>query len=306
VELSRELFERLPSDAGAHEQISRPSLTYWQDAFRRLRKNRVAMISLIILAIITLFAIVAPMVSGYAYDTADFAASLQLPSSKHWFGTDSLGRDLWTRIWFGGRISLSIGVISALLNLIIGALYGGIAGYLGGRVDDVMMRIVEIIYTIPELLLLILLMMIMGSGLGTIILAMAVLNWVGMARLVRGQVLQLKQQEFVLAAVTLGASPIRIIIKHLLPNALGPILVSLTMTVPGAIFFEAFLSFIGLGVKAPVASWGTLASEGKDMILTFQHMLIYPAAAIAITMLAFNLFGDGLRDALDPRLRGRD
>jgi oligopeptide transport system permease protein len=306
LELSRELFVPEAGDRGSRERISRPSLTYSQDAWRRLKQNRVAMISLAVLAIITAMAIIAPMVSHYTYHKTDFAGAYQLPSKAHLFGTDPLGRDIWTRVWYGGRISLAIGVVSAVLNLVIGALYGGISGYLGGRVDETMMRIVEIIYGLPELLLLIMLMLVMGSGLTTIIIAMAVLNWVGMARLVRGQILQVKQQEFVLAARTLGASPLRIILKHLLPNAMGPMLVSLTMTVPGAIFFEAFLSFIGLGVKAPVASWGVLASEGKEQILTYPHMLVFPAVAIAVTMLAFNLVGDGLRDALDPQLRGKD
>lgn len=306
MELSRDLFVREVGDRAARERISRPSLTYWQDAWRRLRLNRVAMISLAVLAVIAGFAIIAPMVSDYTYHKTNFTGSYQLPSNEHWFGTDPLGRDIWTRVWYGGRISLAIGVVSAVLNLLVGALYGGISGYLGGRVDDIMMRIIEIMYCLPDLLLLILLMLALGSGLGTIILAMAILNWVGMARLVRGQVLQIKEQEFVLAARTLGASPLRIIMKHLLPNAMGPMLVSLTMTVPGAIFFEAFLSFIGLGVKAPVASWGVLATEGKDQILLYPHMLVFPALAIAITMLAFTLVGDGLRDALDPQLRGKD
>jgi oligopeptide transport system permease protein len=306
LQLSRDLFVRDVGDSTARERIIRPSLTYWQDAWRRLKQNRVAMISLALLTVIALFAIIAPMLSSYTYHKTDFSGAYQLPTKAHWFGTDPLGRDIWTRVWYGGRISLAIGLISAVLNLVIGALYGGISGYLGGRVDETMMRIVEIIYSLPELLLLILLMLVMGSGLTTIIIAMAALNWVGMARLVRGQILQVKQQEFVLAARTLGASPLRIILKHLLPNAMGPMLVSLTMTVPGAIFFEAFLSFIGLGVKAPVASWGVLASEGKEQILLFPHMLIFPALAIAVTMLAFNLVGDGLRDALDPQLRGKD
>lgn len=306
MELSRELFVREVSSTAASEQISRPSLTYWQDAWRRLKRNRVAMGSLFVLGLVVAFSVIAPAVSNYGYADTDFVNTYAMPSKDHWFGADALGRDLWTRVWVGGRISLLIGVVSAFLNLIVGSLYGGIAGYLGGRADDIMMRVVEVIYGLPDLLLLILLMLVLGSGLDTIIIALAVLNWVGMARLVRGQVLQLKAQEFVLAARTLGAAPLRIIIKHLIPNAMGPILVSITFTVPGAIFFEAFLSFIGLGVSAPMASWGVLANEGRQEILSYPHMLVYPAFAIAITMLAFTLFGDGLRDALDPRLRGKE
>lgn len=305
MELSRELFVREAADSRAQEQISRPSLTYWQDAWRRLKQNKVAMASLCVLTLIALFSIIAPAVSQYTYDKANFSETYQLPSPQHWFGTDALGRDLWVRTWYGGRISLTIGFVAAFLDLVIGSLYGGISGYLGGRVDDIMMRIVEIIYGLPTLLLLILLLLVMGTGLKTIILAMVLLGWVGMARLVRGQVLQLKEQDYVLAARNLGATPMRIIVRHLLPNTLGPVLVTLTLTVPAAIFFEAFLSFIGLGVKAPIASWGVLASEGQGQILTFPHMLIFPALAIAIAMLAFNLLGDGLRDALDPRLRGK-
>ncbi|HEY3367679.1 MAG TPA: ABC transporter permease [Symbiobacteriaceae bacterium] len=310
MELSRDLFVRESEATAAREAITRPSLTYWQDAWRRLKQNKVAMVGLVVLILIALASIVAPMLSPYTYRSQVLAEVTQPPSfggvHPHWFGTDDLGRDLWTRVWYGGRISLFIGLTAAFLNLIIGALFGGVAGYFGGRVDDMMMRIVEIISGLPELIMLILLMLIFEPGLRTIIIVMTVFGWVGMARLVRGQVLQLKEQEFVLAARTLGASPMRIIIKHLLPNAMGPVLVSLTMAIPGAIFFEATLSFLGMGVKAPIASWGVLASDGRNYLLIYPYMLIFPALAIAITMLAFNLLGDGLRDALDPRLRGKD
>jgi ABC-type dipeptide/oligopeptide/nickel transport system permease subunit len=310
LELSRELFVREAEATEAREVLSRPSLTYWQDAWRRLKMNKVAMTGLAFLILMTAMAIIAPMLSRYNYHQIIFEDVAKTPTFSgvrpHWFGTDDLGRDLWVRVWYGGRISLFIGVVAAFLNLLVGALYGGISGYLGGRTDDIMMRIVEIIYAIPELLLLILLMLIFKPGLSTIIFVMAMTFWVGMARLVRGQVLQIKEQEYVLAARTLGASPLRIIIKHLLPNAMGPILVNLSMAIPAAIFFEAALSFIGMGVRTPIASWGSLANDGKNWMLLYPHMLIYPAIAIALTMLAFNLFGDGLRDALDPKLRGRE
>lgn len=310
VELSRELFVRDVAGTDTREAITRPSLTYWQDAWRRLKQNKLAMAGLVVLAIMTLMSIVAPMLSPYTYSQQIWEDVNKLPSFSgvrpHWFGTDDLGRDLWTRVWSGGRISLTIGVVSAIIEMVIGALYGGISGYLGGRVDDIMMRIVEIIIGLPLLLMLILLMLVFPPGLGTMILVLTMFGWVGMARLVRGQVLQLKEQEFVLAARTLGASPLRIIIKHLLPNTMGPMLVNVTMAVPGAIFFEAALSFIGLGVRAPIASWGSLAEDGRRLILLFPHNLLFPAVAIALTMLAFNVFGDGLRDALDPKLRGKD
>ncbi len=310
MKLRRELFVREPVATGARETIARPSLTYWQDAWRRLKQNRVAMLGLAILVVMIVMSIVAPELSPYTYDQQIWDDVSQPPTFRgerpHWFGTDDLGRDLWTRVWYGGRISLFIGFMAALLNLLIGAHFGGISGYFGGRVDDVMMRIIEVMSGLPDLLILILLTLVLEPGLRTIIVVMAIFNWAGMARLVRGQVLQLKEQEFVLAARLLGASPLRIIYKHLLPNTMGPMLVSLTMTIPAAIFFEAALSFLNLGVKAPISSWGTLANEGRRLMLIHPHMLVFPAMAIALTMLAFNLFGDGLRDALDPRLRGRD
>lgn len=310
MELTPELFVREAAEDEAREAVTRPSLSYWQDAWRRLKQNRLAMVGLGILLVMIIVSIVAPMLSQYTYKQIFFEDVSKPPSFSgvrpHWFGTDDLGRDLWTRVWYGGRISLFIGFTAAILNLIIGGLWGGISGYLGGRVDDIMMRIIEIMVGLPDLIILILLTVVMSPGLQTIIIVLLIFGWTGMARLVRGQVLQLRQQEFVLAARTLGASPMRIILKHLLPNAMGPILVSLTLSVPGAIFFEAALSFLNLGVRVPIASWGTLANDGRNSMLLFPHMLLFPAVAIALTMLAFNLFGDGLRDALDPKLRGKD
>ncbi|MCL4424415.1 MAG: ABC transporter permease [Firmicutes bacterium] len=303
MELTRELFAPQSAAEGQAEAIHRPSLTYWQDAWRRLKKNKMAMAGLVVLTIMSLMAIIGPHMTPYSYSDQDLQSTVQPPSAKHWLGTDDLGRDQFTRIWMGARVSLFIGLMAALLDLIIGATYGGISGYLGGRVDDIMMRIVEVLYAIPFMILVILLMVIIGGGLFSIILAMSITGWVGMARLVRGQMLQLKEQEFVLAAKTLGADPGRIILRHLIPNTMGPILVSMTMTIPAAIFTEAFLSFIGLGVRMPLASWGTLANDGYNLMRLAPWMLLYPALAIGITMLAFNMFGDGLRDALDPRLR---
>lgn len=253
--------------------------------------------------LIALLALLAPLLSHYRFSDQDLSAVGKGPSLRHWLGTDDLGRDLWTRLWAGGRVSLAIGLLAGGLDLGIGVLYGGISGFFGGRIDDVLMRIVEVLFGIPYLLMIILLMVVMGQGLLTMITALGIVNWIGMARLVRGQVLQLKEQEYVLAARTLGAGPMRLVLRHLIPGALGPIIVTLSFSVPGAIFAEAFLSFLGLGVPLPMASWGTLANDGYNMMRTYPWMLIFPSVAIMLTMLAFYLFGDGLRDALDPTLR---
>ncbi len=238
------------------------------------------------------------------------------------WGTDNLGRDLLARVMYGARISLFVAAVATLVNFFVGVLYGSVSGYSGGRVDNLMMRFVDIINSVPLTLYVILLMVLLREvvidltifghyfvlfrgqgGLGTIIIALGSVYWVGMARLVRGQVLGLKEQEFVLAARTIGVSNFRIIVRHLIPNAMGPIVVSMTMMIPAAVFTEAFLSFIGLGLSAPLASWGTLANDALAGLVTYPYQLFFPASAIALTMLAFNFLGDGLRDALDPRLR---
>ena len=218
-------------------------------------------------------------------------------------GTDGLGRDLFIRIIYGARIFLCIGILAAVINFVVGVFYGGIAGYMGKRTDNIMMRLVDTVDSIPMTLYVILIMVVVGPGLSSIILALGLTFWIKMARLVRGQVLTLKQQEFIKAAVVVGAGRRRIIIKHLFPNMMGPIMVNLTMQIPSAIFNEAFLSFVGLGVPAPMASWGTLCNDALAGIYVYPYQMVLPAAAISITILAFNLLGDGLRDAFDPRLR---
>lgn len=302
-EITDELFEVVGYDEKVYESIVRPSMTYWQDAWRRLKKNKVAMFSMILLIIIGLSCAFIPMFSKMNFKEQAIEIANQGPSKEHWFGVDELGRDIFVRIWVGGRVSILIGLVGALVSLIVGAIYGGISGYCGGIVDDIMMRIVEVIVGIPYMIIVILVSISLGKGLTSLIIALCITSWTGLARLVRGQVLQLKESEYVLAAQTLNSSPAKIIFKHLLPNTLSIIIVNLTFQVPGFIFSEAFLSFIGLGVQPPYTSWGAMASLGQQQMAYYPHQLFFPAVAISLTMLAFNLLGDGLRDALDPKLR---
>ena len=282
---------------------NRESETYWQDAMRRLKGNKVAMLSMAIILIVLIMAIVGPLISKFDYSTNDLLNSNKWPDKIHWFGTDELGRDIFVRVMYGARISLSVGVVAAIINLTIGVLYGGISGYYGGNVDNIMMRIVDVLYSIPMMLYVILLMVVLGKSLLNVFITLGIIYWVGMARIVRGQVLSLKEQEFILAAKAAGASKLRIILRHLIPNSMGAIIVTLTLSIPQAIFTEAFLSFIGLGVAAPMSSWGTLCNDALATYKTFPYQLFIPALAISITMVGFNLFGDGLRDALDPKMR---
>ncbi|GAW92863.1 ABC transporter permease [Calderihabitans maritimus] len=301
--LSADMFEPIERDYAQDEAVNRPSMSYWQDAWRRFKKSRMAMVGLVIIGIMVIAAIVGPLLVPYTYWEQDLTRTNEPPSADHWFGTDALGRDLFVRVLYGSRISLLIGFISAFINMTIGVIYGGISGLFGGKIDNIMMRIVDILYSIPFLLVVILLMVVMGPGLKSVYIAFGLSFWLGMARIVRGQILSLREQEYVLAAQALGASKFRILIRHLIPNAMGPILVTVTLLIPSAIFTEAFLSFIGLGVSAPMASWGVLAADGYKAIRSYPWQLFFPAAAICITILAFNFVGDGLRDALDPRLR---
>ncbi|GAA0109737.1 MULTISPECIES: ABC transporter permease [Clostridium] len=309
LDIDKELFTPLSEEEKNFEQIVRPSVGYWADAWRRLKNNKVALFSLIMIVVVVLFAFLGPVimkkVMGYTYYDTNLSGTDLRPSAQHWFGTDNLGRDLFVRVMYGSRYSLIIAISAAAINLVIGVLYGGIAGFFGGKVDNIMMRIVDVLYSIPTQIYVIILMATFkkegSTGLTTIILAMAISYWVGMARIVRGDILSLKQQEFVLAAKALGASKTRILFRHLIPNCLGSILVTLTLFVPQAIFTEAFLSFIGLGINAPLASLGTLANDASGLLSTAAYQLLFPAGAICIIILAFNLFGDGLTEALDPK-----
>ena len=291
-----------PSQADG-ERITRPSITFWKDVARRLRANKVAMLGLALILLIALLAIFAPLFSPYSYSFQDLTQVNQPPSGAHWFGTDSLGRDLWTRVWVGAQVSLAVGIFGSIIPSLLGIIIGGISGYFGGKVDMLIMRFIDIAMCIPNMIYIILIMLYVGSGPFSLVLAFALTGWMGTARSVRGLVLQLKEREFVLASRTLGASHLRLIFDHLVPNTLGIVVVSMTMGVPSAIFQEAYLSFIGLGIAPPIPSWGQLANAGVAVFKVFPLQLFIPAILISITMLSFNLFGDGLRDALDPKLR---
>ncbi|KAB2336657.1 ABC transporter permease [Cytobacillus depressus] len=308
--VDQSLFRPVDPKRKEVDPIQRPSLSVWKETVISIMKNKLALFGLFLLMVIVFFSIFGPMMVQFTASEQALTKANMPPSNEHWFGTDDLGRDMWARTWMGARISLTIGLVAALIDLILGLVVGGLSGYMAGRgklgdnVDGFLMRIVEILYGIPYLLVVILLMVIMDPGVTTIIIALCVTGWVGMARIIRGQVLQLKSQEYVMAAEKLGTSHAKIITRHLLPNTMGIIIVNLTFTIPSAIFAEAFLSFLGLGVQAPFASWGTMANDALGVILSGQWWrLFFPGFLISLTMFAFNAFGDGLQDALDPRAR---
>lgn len=303
-QLTPEMFVRVEHGSNEKEKIAGPSISYWKDAWYRLVENKLAMLGFILIIIMVVMAIIGPYLNSYTYFEQDFTKKNLRPNAEHWFGTDSAGRDLFTRAWFGARYSLFIGFMAAIIDFVFGVLYGGVAALRGGRVDNIMMRIGEVLYAIPFLLMAILMMVVLDRGLLSIIVALTITGWIPMARLVRGQMLQLKEYEFLQAANAMGASLSWKLRKHMIPNSMGPILVNMTLTVPTAIFAEATLSFLGLGIPAPKASWGTMASDALGSILIGNfYQLFVPAILISITMFAFNVFGDGLRDALDPKLR---
>jgi len=301
--LRPEQFKPIDRNTNQSEKVERERLTAWQDIRYRLVSNKLAMTGFWITVAVIVVALLAPLLSGYDHFTNELTKTNLPPSAAHWFGTDDLGRDLFVRTWKGAQVSLFVGVAAALIDLVIGIIYGGIMGYYGGKVDEVMNRFAEILYAIPYLLVVILLLVIMEPSLTTIIIAMSITGWINMAWIVRGQIMQLKNQEYALASKALGASSMRIIFRHLIPNAMGPILVTLTLTVPSAIFTEAFLSFLGLGVQSPVASWGTMIDDGVRSMMIYPWRLLFPALFLVLTMFAFNVFGDGLRDAFDPKLK---
>jgi len=276
----------------------------WSDALATLRHNRAAMTAAIILGLLVLLVVFGPLLSDFRYDKPNWDEIAAPPLTQgHLFGTDSLGRDLYTRTLMGGRMSLLVGLVSTLVSLIIGIAWGATAGFLGGRVDRVMMRIVDLLYALPFMFLVILLMVLFGRNILLIFVAIGAINWLDMARIVRGQTLGLKQREFIEAARVSGVKPGRIIAKHIVPNLLGVVVIYVTLTIPQVILVESFLSFLGLGVQEPMTSWGVMVSDGALEMETAPWMLLFPALFLAITLFCFNYLGDGLRDALDPRDR---
>jgi oligopeptide transport system permease protein len=287
----------------------------WVDARRRLIRNRAAMVSLIVLSIITLMAIFAPLLSVYSFDAQDYDRVTCAPDwwpgtdvlcragGSHWFGTDAVGRDLFVRVLYGARISLAVGLVATMVSLVIGVTYGAIAGYVGGWVDSVMMRFVDVLYSLPYIFFVIILMVVFRRNFVLLFVAIGAVEWLTMSRIVRGQTLSIKQKEFIEAARAAGVGTFSMIARHMVPNVLGPVVIYVTLSIPAVILAESFLSFLGLGIQEPLTSWGVLISEGKDQMETAPWLLIFPAAFMATTLFCFNFIGDGLRDALDPKDR---
>ncbi|MDQ1147085.1 oligopeptide transport system permease protein [Bacillus sp. SORGH_AS 510] len=336
VIISKDLFTPAHVDPSKSEKIAKPSLSFWQDAWLRVRKNKGAVVSLVVLVILLLLAFVGPLITPYSFDTQTTkhnnlppriqglenvhwlpfdgtltrrdgteynAYEVRKVDAYYWFGTDNLGRDLFARVWKGTQVSLFIAFMAALIDMLIGVTYGAVSGYLGGKIDGFMQRVIEVIVGIPNLIVVVLMILVLKPGIIPIIIALTITGWTSMARVVRAQVLKFKGQEFVLAAKTLGATDSSIIFKHMIPNMFGVIIINTMFSIPNAIFFEAFLSFIGLGLQEPNASLGTLVNEGYKSMIAFPYQMIIPSIMIALIMVCFNLVADGLRDALDPKMR---
>lgn len=296
-----EYFEPLPQEDRDGQFIAIQSKSFARNVWESFSRNRLALVGLILLALLVCAAVFGPMLSPYPYDGMDAMSRNQPSTAAHWFGTDQMGRDILTRVLYGARVSLLVGFASTALNLVIGVLYGSIAGYVGGRVDMVMMRIVDVIYAVPAMIYMILLMLIFGSNIYSVMLGICVNGWINMARIVRSQVMSLKEQEFSVAAFVIGASRKRILFRHLLLNSLGPIIVTVTLMIPQAIFTEAFLSFIGIGISAPMASLGTLAQDAKMLMNVYPMQMVWPVLVICIVIFSLNFIGEGLETALNPR-----
>jgi len=278
-----------------------PNSSLWRDTFTRLKRNKLAMIGFWFLLVLVVVSLLTPFIAPYAYEDQDLYLGATPPSAEHWLGTDVLGRDQLTRVMYGSRVSLMVGLIATSVALIIGVLWGTISGFVGGTLDTVMMRIVDVLYALPFAIFIILLTVVFGRSMLLLFLAIGAVEWLTMARIVRGQVLSLRNQEFVDAAISLGVSRRRIIFRHLVPNILGPVIVYTTLTIPSVILLESFLSFLGLGIQPPQSSWGSLISAGVETMEEYPWLLIYPGLILSATLFSLNFLGDGLRDALDPR-----
>ncbi|WP_288222215.1 ABC transporter permease [uncultured Clostridium sp.] len=303
LEVKDKRFEFVDSSTLDSDLVVRPNISYWQDAWRRLKKNPIAMGALFVLSAIILMAVFAPIIRKMDYKTVVTANKNLSPNSEFWWGTDAMGRDLFTRIWIGTRISILVALIATVIDIVVGCLYGGIAAYTGGIVDEIMMRIVEVLNSIPYLIITLLILVVLGNGYFQLMLALCLTAWTGTARMIRGQILQLRESEYVLAAEALGASPIRIILKHLLPNTIGLIILDVASTIPSVIVAETTLSFLGLGLDIPAFSLGSLLSAGQQAMSFYPYQLLFPTVVLCLLILSFNILGDGLRDALDPKLR---
>ena len=289
-----------PGHTGSPAMEERGS-SLWRDALVRLRKNRLAVGGLIALSALVVLSLLTPWIAPYGYEEQDLALGASPPSPGHWFGTDLLGRDLFTRMLYGGRISLMVGFTATGVSLCVGVLYGACAGYAGGRTDAAMMRLVDILYSLPFVIFVIILTVFFGRNIVLLFMAIGAVEWLTMARIVRGQVMSLRQKEFIEAATIMGLPRYRVLLWHLIPNTLGPIIVYATLTVPRVMLLEAFLSYLGLGVQAPMSSWGLLINEGVQTMEYYPWMLVFPSVALSLTLFALNFLGDGLRDALDVR-----
>ena len=303
IQLSPDKFKIIGYTQEEANKIDRPTISYWQDAWRRLKKNPVAMAALVVLALLVVLVIVGPYIRGYDYVSMNVADKNQGSSAEYWFGTDSLGRDLFSRIWVGARASILIALVATSLKLVVGTLYGAVMAHFGGWVDELLMRVIEVINSLPNLLITILIMMVLGNNLGALLVALSITAWCNTARQTRGMIKQLKESEYVYAAEVLGASPLHIIIKHYVPNMISILLLDAPTAIPSFIFTEAGLSFLGIGLTSPEISLGVLISQGQQTMDFYPSQLFYPCAVLCIIVMAFNLLGDGLRDALDPRLR---
>ena len=296
-----EYFEPLPAEERDTDLIAMESKSFARDVWERFSGNRLALAGLICLTAVILIALIGPALSPYPYDGMNAMNRNQGSSAAHWFGTDQMGRDIFTRVLYGTRVSLLIGFVSTAMNMVIGVLYGSIAGYVGGRTDMIMMRIVDVIYAVPAMIYMILLMLIFGSNIYSVMLGICINGWTNMARIVRAQVMSLKEQEFAVAAFVIGADSRRILLRHLLLNSMGPIIVTVTLMIPQAIFTEAFLSFIGIGISAPMASLGTLAQDARMLMNIYPMHMVWPVLVICIVIFSLNFIGEGLETALNPR-----